>query len=156
MRSSLHGNNINILLLPMKLLTTPHMDQCTGCHSCSLACARIIHKKLSWSCAGIRIESTGGLSTGFSATRCLACEPAPCVQVCPTTAYSQRKGGGVIVRKKLCIRCGSCVTACPVDAIYESAEREVFVCIHCGKCVKFCPQGCLDYQGVSDIEEVLL
>ena len=140
----------------MKLLTTPRMDQCTGCHSCSLACARIIHKKLSWSCAGIRIESSGGLSTGFRATRCLACDPAPCVAVCPTTAYSQRKGGGVIVRKKLCIRCGACVTACPVDAIYENAEREVFVCIHCGKCVEFCPQGCLEYQRLDDIEEVLL
>ena len=41
------------------------MDRCIGCHSCSLACARLIHKRLSWSASGIRIHSTGGLSTGF-------------------------------------------------------------------------------------------
>ena len=58
--------------------------------------------------AGIRIASSGGLSTGFEARTCLACDPAPCAAACPTSAYSQRRGGGVIVRKKLCIRCGDC------------------------------------------------
>lgn len=132
----------------MKTLVAPRMDQCIGCHSCSLACARLIHKNLSWNTAGIRIHSSGGLSTGFVADKCLACDPAPCAKVCPTGAYNQRKGGGVIVKKKLCIRCGDCVTACPVDAIYQNHEGEVFVCIHCGRCVDFCPQDCLEMQEV--------
>jgi Fe-S-cluster-containing dehydrogenase component len=140
----------------MKLLTTPRMDQCTGCHSCSLACARLIHKKISWNSAGIRIRSAGGLSTEFQAIRCLACDPAPCAEACPTTAYSQRNGGGVIVRKKLCIRCGACAEACPVDAIYSNFQKDVFVCIHCGRCVDFCPQNCLEYQETAEIDEVLL
>ncbi len=59
---------------------------------------------------------------------------------------SQRHGGGVIVRKKLCIRCGECVASCPVDAIYQNHEREVFVCLHCGRCVDFCPQDCLEMK----------
>ena len=139
----------------MKLLTAPRMDQCIGCHSCSIACARLVHKKISWYSAGIRIESSGGLSSGFRAIRCLACNPAPCAEVCPTGAYSQRKGGGVIVKKKLCIRCGACLPACPVDAIYANESGEVFVCIHCGRCVEFCPQDCLEYQSPEDIEEVL-
>ncbi len=132
------------------------MDQCIGCHSCSLSCARLVHKRISWYSAGIRIESSGGLSTGFKAKRCLACDPAPCAEACPTEAFRQRKGGGVIVRKKMCIRCGQCVSACPVDAIYENQDREVFVCIHCGRCVNFCPQGCLELEERDDIEEVLL
>lgn len=139
----------------MKLLTTPRMDQCIGCHSCSIACARLVHKKISWYSAGIRIESSGGLSSGFRAIRCLACNPAPCAEVCPTGAYSQRKGGGVVVKKKLCIRCGNCLPACPVDAIYANESGEVFVCIHCGRCVEFCPQDCLAYQNLDGIEEVL-
>ncbi len=133
----------------MKILIAPRMDQCIGCHSCSLACARLIHKNMSWNTAGIRIHSSGGLSTGFVADKCLACDPAPCAKVCPTGAYRQRKGGGVIVKKKLCIRCGDCVTACPVDAIYQNHEGEVFVCIHCGRCVEFCPQDCLEMQEVE-------
>ncbi len=133
----------------MKILVAPRMDQCIGCHSCSLACARLIHKNLSWNTAGIRIHSSGGLSTGFVAEKCVACDPAPCAAVCPTDAYTQRKGGGVIVKKKLCIRCGECVDACPVDAIFQNHEGEVFVCIHCGRCVEFCPQGCLEMQEVD-------
>jgi Fe-S-cluster-containing dehydrogenase component len=74
----------------MKTLSTPRMERCIGCHSCSLACARLVHKQLSWDKAGIRIQSTGGLSTGFEANPCLACDPAPCALACPTGAYSQR------------------------------------------------------------------
>lgn len=139
----------------MKQLNTPRLDQCIGCHSCSLACARQVHKKLSWNTAGIRIHSAGGLSTGFTADRCLACDPAPCAEVCPTGAYSQRSGGGVIVKQALCIQCGQCVSACPVDAIYQDRSGRVYVCIHCGQCVPFCPQNCLEMVGNGGGEEVL-
>ena len=132
------------------------MDQCIGCHSCSLACARLVHKRLSWNTAGIRIHSSGGLSTGFVAKRCLACEPAPCAEACPTAAFSQRPGGGVIVKKSLCIQCGDCLEACPVEAIYQDREGSVYVCIHCGRCVDYCPQGCLEMIEREDIEEVLI
>ncbi len=27
----------------MKILSTPRMERCIGCHSCSLACARLVH-----------------------------------------------------------------------------------------------------------------
>ncbi len=47
-----------------KILTTPRMERCIGCHSCSLACARLVNRRLSWDTAGIRIVSSGGLSTG--------------------------------------------------------------------------------------------
>jgi Fe-S-cluster-containing hydrogenase component 2 len=138
----------------MKQLNTPRMDQCIGCHSCSLACARQIHKKISWNTAGIRIHSTGGLSTGFAAARCLACDPAPCAEVCPTGAYSQRPGGGVIVKNVLCIQCGKCVEVCPLDAIYQDRSGRVYVCIHCGHCVQFCPQDCLEMVESGGAREV--
>jgi len=145
----------------MKILTTPKMERCIGCHSCSLACARLVHKRLSWDTAGIRIRTSGGLSTGFEARNCLACNPAPCAQACPTGAYSQRKGGGVLVRKKLCIRCGECAKACPVDAIFLDHTGEPFVCIHCSRCVQYCPHDCLEMKeleeesGTAETEEDL-
>jgi Fe-S-cluster-containing hydrogenase component 2 len=129
----------------MKVLTTPRMERCIGCHSCSLACARLVHKRLSWDTAGIRIRSSGGLSTGFEAITCLACDPAPCVKACPTGAYSQRKGGGVKVKHNLCNRCGDCANACPLNAIYLDENGQPFVCIHCGMCVQYCPHNCMEH-----------
>ena len=137
----------------MKKLIAPNLDRCIGCHSCSLACARLVHKQISRDAAGIRIKSSGGLTTGFTANHCLACNPAPCAEVCPTGAFSQRKGGGVIVKKKLCINCSACVAACPVDAIYEDRAGNVFVCIHCGRCVEFCPHNCLEMEIMATEEE---
>ena len=128
----------------MKILTTPHMERCIGCYSCSLACARLVHHSLSWLTAGIRIQSSGGLSTGYAAVTCLACDPAPCVAACPTGAFAQRKGGGVKVDKTLCIHCGECAPACPVGAVYLDNTSDPFVCLHCGRCVPYCPHACLE------------
>ncbi len=136
----------------MKVLRASLMERCIGCHSCSLACARLVHKKFSWDTAGIRIMSTGGLTTGFEARLCLACDPAPCAEVCPTDAFSQRSGGGVVYRKKLCIQCGRCAEACPVDAVYLDGQGNPHVCIHCGQCVPYCPHSCLELQPVNQKE----
>lgn len=135
----------------MKVLTAPRMERCIGCHSCSLACAREVHNRLSWDTAGIRIHTSGGLSTGFEASICLACLPAPCVAACPTKAFVQRKGGGVIFRRKLCIYCGACAQACPVEAIFVDFAGHPFVCLHCGKCVSFCPHDCLEMADIGGL-----
>lgn len=139
----------------MNFLTTPRMDRCIGCHSCSLACARLVHQQLSWSSSGIRIHSVGGLSTGFVSLVCLGCDPAPCAAACPTGAFSQRSGGGVIVRRKQCIRCGECVSACPVDAVSQDEHGAVYVCLHCGRCVDFCPHDCLEFGEVDALRRSL-
>ena len=129
----------------MKILRASRMEQCIGCYSCSMACARLVHKKLSWNTAGIRISSAGGVSTGFEARVCVACDPAACVAVCPTQCLTQRPGGGVKVDRSICIRCGKCAAACPVDAIYIAPEDDMpYVCLQCGRCVQFCPQECLE------------
>jgi Fe-S-cluster-containing hydrogenase component 2 len=120
------------------------MERCIGCHNCSLACARLVHGRLSWLTAGIRIVSSGGLTTGFEARTCLSCDPAPCAEACPTGAFSQRTGGGVLVRRGQCIRCGECGPACPVDAIHIDRNGAPYVCIHCGRCTEFCPHDCLE------------
>jgi hypothetical protein len=56
------------------------MEGCSRCHSCSLACARLVHQRLSWDMAGIRIASSGGLSTAFEARTCLGFAPRRPVQ----------------------------------------------------------------------------
>jgi Fe-S-cluster-containing dehydrogenase component len=137
----------------MKVLKATQMERCIGCNSCTLACARLVHGVLSLDHAGIRIASSGGLSTGFYARSCLACDPAPCAEACPTGALKLRKGGGVIYKNKACINCGECASACPVDAIFLDEENSPYVCIHCGQCVGFCPHDCLEMAEVHVNEE---
>jgi len=41
-----------------------------------------------------------------------------------------------------CISCGSCVSACPVEAISEGSEKyeiDQNTCTDCGTCVDECP-----------------
>lgn len=127
-----------------KILRAVAMERCIGCYSCMFACARMVHNAFSWSRSGIHIRSVGGLTAGFEANYCLACPETPCVRACPSGALGHRKGGGVVYHRELCLRCGSCATACPVNAIKLDGETgEPVVCLHCGRCVSFCPHDCL-------------
>lgn len=134
----------------MKRLKTVDMKKCIGCYSCSLACAREVHKSLSWTRSGIHIKSSGGISTGFEAIFCLACHQPPCANVCPTGALKPRKMGGVLLIENQCIGCGDCEKACLVGAIYfDNQLGKPIFCFHCGKCVNFCPHNCLTLEEVS-------
>lgn len=129
----------------MKQLTTPHMNKCNGCQLCTLACARLVHKKVSWHASGIRIIASEGQSTSYHARYCLACENPICAKNCSHGALQERAGGGAILDKTKCKNCGACEQACPVNAI--SSDRDgTYHCQHCGLCVQFCMQGCLQMQ----------
>ncbi len=130
--------------LSMKVLKASHIERCIGCQICAMTCARSVHNLLSWQTAGIRIKSSGGISTGFQAKYCMACKEPICAQQCPTGALSPRKSGGVRLNRNKCIRCKKCVDVCPVEAIVLAESEYPVVCIHCGLCVKHCPHGCLE------------
>lgn len=46
-----------------------------------------------------------------------------------------------------CLSCGSCQPECPVDAIYEGAEKYEIAedaCISCGSCANVCPADAIE------------
>jgi len=45
----------------------------------------------------------------------------------------------------LCVRCGACVSVCPLDAIEatDGLVRANERCTDCGLCVKVCPMGAI-------------
>ena len=51
---------------------------------------------------------------------CRHCENAPCVQVCPAKALEKDANGVISRAVNLCIRCKSCITACPFGTMMDN------------------------------------
>ncbi len=127
-----------------KLLRARRMEECIGCGSCMLACARSRYASLSLNKSAIRVRTAGGFRSSLIADLCLGCDEPACAAVCPAGALLPRPGGGVIVKKERCIGCDRCTEACSVRGIrYDEELGYPVVCAHCGFCARFCPHGCL-------------
>lgn len=54
-----------------------------------------------------------------------------------------------VVDKNICVGCGACTMACPVEAIKVvdgTAQVDPAKCISCGACVVTCPVGAIKLQ----------
>ena len=135
-----------------KVLVSDNMNKCMGCFTCQRVCAGLNHRSYSDSESAIKVKTMGGLSGKFFATHCFACVgKRECVSACPTGALSDRKGGGVNLNEKKCIKCRKCEDSCSVRAISFAGENTPpIICKHCGICAKYCPHGCLRMEERSD------
>ncbi|MEM2207028.1 MAG: 4Fe-4S dicluster domain-containing protein, partial [Sulfolobales archaeon] len=74
---------------------------------------------------------------------CSQCSDYPCVNSCPTNALSVDEATGAVkVDESKCIKCGSCVEACPgrIPRILPH-KNAVLICDLCGgdpECAKVC------------------
>ena len=150
-------------------------ERCIGCRHCEVACA-IEHSQSKTlfgtiteepvSTPRIHVEVGPGLLT--FPNRCRHCDPAPCLQVCPTGALQRdAETDSVIVDYAKCIACAACAMVCPFGIIqfektYQIAlDRNVNTkCDHCidrqreGKipaCVEACKTGALEFGDVNDL-----
>lgn len=101
-------------------------ERCIGCRQCEFACA--VEASESKDPIGalfeqppphrrIHVEAGPTLATSYP-NRCRHCDPAPCLQVCPTGAISRDADENlVLVDKARCIGCAMCAIACPFDAV---------------------------------------
>jgi len=95
--------------------------------------------------------------------RCMHCDDAPCVAVCPTGAMEKTPEGFVVVEALRCIGCRMCMMACPFGhPIYDPLSKIVIKCDHCPDrmkeglppaCVEACPTGALRYGKVEELLE---
>ncbi len=150
-------------------------ERCIGCKHCEVACA-VEHSKSKdlfamfseeiLSKPRIHVEVGEDLLT--FPNRCRHCNPAPCMEVCPTDAIKRDvETDSVIVEYGKCIACGMCAIACPFGVIsfgktYEIVvDRDVNVkCDNCvdrqkeGRepaCVEACKTGALVFGDANDV-----
>ena len=57
---------------------------------------------------------------------------------------------GITIDKTMCLHCGACVGACPVNAMFLHEVRIEFLnnCTECGICIMACPVGYIDYSSL--------
>ncbi len=85
--------------------------------------------------------------------KCQQCVSAPCVEACVSGSLRHgEEDGGVIHDRETCAGCGSCLLACPFDAVTpDEDDHRVAKCDLCPEedippCVKACQSGALVYE----------
>ena len=126
-----------------------HPERCIGCKQCESACA-VAHSESKNLFLAVfespapkqRIHAEPGLTmnTAFP-NKCRHCNPAPCMQVCPTAAIQHASDFPdiVLIDVHKCIACGMCAMVCPFGVItyfqLASAPERSSVAVKCDHCI---------------------
>lgn len=125
---------------------------CTGCRSCTLACALSREGRAEVHRGRIRVhKSMPELQPPvFRPVFCRMCRNARCVAACPTGALVQNEATGLVdLDSARCDGCGRCVPVCPFGAIWLDGDGgRAIKCDLCGGdpvCVRYCSPGALSF-----------
>ena len=142
---------------------------CVGCRHCELACSKAHQKSalpLNSESPKPRIKIQPGVDFLTYPVRCRHCNPAPCIESCPTEAlYRDPEHETVLVRDDQCISCGICAQECPFGAISfvfspELGKDVAYKCDNCLQkvknggepaCVQACKTGALRYGEANEL-----
>ncbi len=120
------------------------VERCVGCRHCEMACSvehseskdlfKMINEKPQ---AQPRIKVGLGIDLMTFPNKCQHCDPAPCIDACPTDAIEREaEFNSVQVKKNKCISCGMCAMVCPNDSIdFRKVETDgndvAYKCDYC-------------------------
>jgi Fe-S-cluster-containing hydrogenase component 2 len=133
-------------------------ERCTGCRCCELICS--LDKEGAFSPQKARIKIFQDRGKGFDIPSvCQLCNPAPCVDVCPSGALTKDASTEtVIFDKETCLgeKCLKCMSECPYGALsWNITEESITGCDLCGgdpECVKICDRRALQFERCDPAE----
>ncbi len=151
-----------------------HFDQtlCNGCKACQIACKdkHDLPLGVTWrrvvEYSGGSYQQSGNTFTPnvfayYTSIACNHCENPVCVDVCPTTAMTQRPDGTIYVDDGKCVGCRYCEWACPYSAPQFNAETgHMSKCDLCydyretgqdPACVSACPSRALGWGPIDEL-----
>ena len=162
---------------------------CIGCKACEVACKEWNNLPAdNVGLTGHSYDNTGRLGahtwrhvtfleTGTRATEmppyqsnwlmmsdvCKHCDPAPCLEACPTGALFRTEFDTVVVQQDICNGCGYCVPACPFGVVELAPEDgKAHKCTLCydrlkgglePACAKACPTDSIQFGVVEELVE---
>lgn len=134
-------------------------ENCVGCRHCELACS-LEHSSLDNTYElfqqkpplSARIDVRTGIDLLNFPLRCQHCDPAPCLEICPSGAISRdRPTETVQVNDDDCISCGMCAMVCPYSAITFPVYREKMPGTEKVKASAYKCDDCLERRQEGDI-----
>ncbi|MBL7178076.1 MAG: 4Fe-4S dicluster domain-containing protein [Desulfobacteraceae bacterium] len=139
------------------VITINH-ESCTGCKTCEMLCSLHHFGECNPVRSAIRIirRERDGLVFCLPLV-CQQCEPAPCVEACPTEAFSRDENNGTLAfNKEECTDCGLCEEACRIGCLtLAHGGTEIINCDLCRgepQCVQACHAHCLTMAGSSEVD----
>lgn len=108
---------------------------CVGCTACVIACKTENDLPEGFARNWITTQVSGSfpdLQMEIRSERCMQCDDAPCVSVCPTGASYVGPGGVILVDADKCTGCKACMAACPYGArVVDPRSGTVDKCTFC-------------------------
>lgn len=98
----------------------------------------------------------------MSSDVCKHCDPAPCLEACPTGAIFRTEFDTVVVQQDICNGCGYCVPACPFGVVgMDEQDGKSHKCTLCydrlkggmePACAKVCPTESIQFGELSELD----